>query len=233
MTDPAHTRLPSPRELQAILEAERAGLPFLRWRDGADAQHILHLTRDIDRVLLGRREQRDPGHDREPSIALTWDREVSRAHAVFERVGDEWTLVDDGLSRNGSFVNSSRVNGRKRLHNRDLLCFGRTHVFFHDPTEERESSSTARSPNTPDVLLSETKRKVLVALCRPVATGVSATPATNDQIATAVHLSRDAVKAHLRELFDRFGFGELPQNEKRSRLVSTVLSTRMLTPRDF
>ncbi len=226
-------RLPSPRELQAIIEAERAGLPFLRWRDGAGAQQIFFLTQDVDRVLLGRREQREPTQPRERSIALPWDREVSRAHAVFERMGDEWTLVDDGLSRNGSYVNSSRVNGRKRLHHRDLLCFGSTHVFFHDPTEETEGSSTARSPGTPELALSETKRKVLVALCRPVATGASATPATNPQIADEIYLSVDAVKAHLRELFDRFGLGELPQNEKRGRLVTTVISTGLVTPRDF
>ncbi len=233
MSDPDQPRLPSPRELQAIIEAERTGLPFLRWRDAADGQQILLLTQDVDRVLLGRREQREPAQQHERTIALTWDREVSRAHAVFERVGDDWTLVDDGLSRNGSFVNSDRVNGRKRLQNRDILCFGSTQVFFHDPSEEGEDSSTARSLDTPELLLTERKRKVLVALCRPVATGASATPATNPEIAAAVHLSPDAVKQHLRELFDLFGFGDLPQNEKRSRLVSTVLSSRLLSPRDF
>ncbi len=233
MTKLDQPRLPTPRELQAIIEAERTGLPFLRWRDGAGEQQILLLEKDVDRVLLGRREQREPSSDRERTIALTWDREVSRAHAVFERVGDDWALVDDGLSRNGSFVNSSRVDGRKRLQNRDLLCFGSTHVFFHDPNDESEGSSTARSVETPDVPLTERRRKVLVALCRPVATGVSGTPATNPEIAAAVHLSVEAVKGHLRELFDQFGLSELPQNEKRHRLVSIVLSTRMLTARDF
>jgi hypothetical protein len=48
-----------------------------------------------------------------------------------------------------------------------------------------------------------------------------------------VFLSVDAVKAHLRILFDRFGLGELPQNEKRTRLVSIVLSSGALAPHDF
>jgi hypothetical protein len=232
-SNPEQPRLPTPRELQAIIEAERTGLPFLRWRDGAGDQQILLLDKDVERVLLGRREQREPSTGRERSVALAWDREVSRAHAVFERVGDEWTLVDDGLSRNGSFVNSSPVNGRKRLHNRDLLRFGGTHVSFHDPMEDRDGSSTARSPDRPDVPLSEMKRKVLIALCRPYATGASVTPATNPEIATEVHLSVDAVKAHLRELFERFSLGELPQNEKRTRLVSIVLSSGIVTRRDY
>ena len=60
-----------------------------------------------------------------------------------------------------------------------------------------------------------------------------ATPATNRQVADEVFLSVDAVKAHLRVLFERFGLGELPQNEKRARLAATVLATGALSPRDF
>jgi pSer/pThr/pTyr-binding forkhead associated (FHA) protein len=233
MNEPDQPRLPSPRELQAIIEAERTGLPFLRWYDGADEQKILLLREDLDRVTLGRREQRESTGRREAHLALTWDPEVSRAHAVLEEVGDEWTLVDDGLSRNGSFVNGSRIGGRRRLHNRDRMCFGSTVVVFHDPADDQEGSSTARGPDTPVVPLSENKRKVLIALCRPVATGASATPATNPQIAAEVYLSVEAVKSHLRELFERFDLGELAQNEKRNRLVSIVLNRGILTPRDF
>jgi len=83
------------------------------------------------------------------------------------------------------------------------------------------------------VPLTERKRKVLVALCRPVADSRSATPATNPQIAEEVFLSVDAVKSILRELFDQFGLGDLPQNEKRSRLVSIVLDSGVLAARDF
>jgi DNA-binding NarL/FixJ family response regulator len=61
----------------------------------------------------------------------------------------------------------------------------------------------------------------------------STTPATNPQIAAEVHLSVDAVKAHMRDLFVRFGLGELPQNEKRNRLVVAVLASGLLAPHDF
>jgi DNA-binding NarL/FixJ family response regulator len=77
------------------------------------------------------------------------------------------------------------------------------------------------------------QRKVLVALCRPVSSSAFATPATNKQIAEEVFLSVDAVKAHLRVLFERFGLDELPQNEKRARLAATVLAAGILAPRDF
>jgi DNA-binding CsgD family transcriptional regulator len=216
----------SPAELKAVIAAEHAGSPFLVWRGADRRQRILPLGLDRWRVTIGR----DPTAD----VSLAGDAEVSRAHAVIERVGQGWTLVDDGLSRNGSFVNGSRVLGRHRLHDRDRMCFGNTPVVFREPTSGRGSESTARAPeSTGDLHLSEMQRKVLIALCRPIAESSSATPATNPQIATEIFLSVDAVKAHLRILFERFGLGELPQNEKRTRLVSVVLGSGLLAPRDF
>ena len=48
-----------------------------------------------------------------------------------------------------------------------------------------------------------------------------------------MHLSVDAVKAHLRGLFERFGLEDLPQNQKRGRLAATALVSGLVTPRDF
>jgi hypothetical protein len=226
MAETYQTRTPSPRDLKALIEAERTGVPFVSWRDAGGEQHILMLFDDRPRVTIGRRDLSD--------IALAWDPEVSRAHAILEPVGEEWTLVDDGLSRNGSFVNGSRVRGRHRLHDRDRMCFGNTHVIFREPDRNRGSESTARAPESAgSVPVTEMQRKVLIALCRPVVEASSATPATNPQIAADVFLSVDAVKAHLRILFDRFGLGDLPQNEKRGRLVSMALSAGILAPHDF
>jgi hypothetical protein len=226
MNETREARALTPRELQAQIEAERTGIPFLYWRDGDGEQRILMLPYDRPRVTIGRREQSD--------VALPFDLEVSRAHALLEPVGEEWTLVDDGLSRNGSFVNGGRIRGRQRLHDRDRMCFGATHVVFREPVGPEGSDSTARAPGSPKTVpLTETQRKVLIALCRPVFESSSATPATNPQIAAEVYLSVDAVKAQLRVLFDRFGLGELPQNEKRGRLVAIVLHDGVLVARDF
>jgi hypothetical protein len=226
MGETPDTRTPSPRELKALIEAERAGTPFVHWRDGAGEQHILALEPERGRVTVGRREQSD--------IPLAWDAEVSRAHALLEPVGEAWTLVDDGLSRNGSFVNGSRVHGRHRLHDRDRMCFGNTNVVYREPAAEQGSESTARAAGAPaGVPLSTMQRKVLIALCRPIVESSSATPATNPQIAAEVFLSVDAVKAHLRLLFERFGLGDLPQNEKRGRLVAIVLGQGVLARHDF
>jgi DNA-binding NarL/FixJ family response regulator len=114
------------------------------------------------------------------------------------------------------------------------MCFGNTHVVYRQAASDQGSESTARAAESPGAIpLTETQRKVLIALCRPVAEASAAIPATNPQIAAEVFLSVDAVKAHLRVLFDRFGLGDLPQNEKRSRLVSIALDSGVLARHDF
>lgn len=81
------------QELQSRIEAERRGSPFVVNRDGGGEQSIVALD-ELDRLTIGRR----PGNE----IALEWDTEVSRVHAALERVGADWVVVDDGLSRNGT-----------------------------------------------------------------------------------------------------------------------------------
>jgi hypothetical protein len=229
MTEPGDTHespLRSAPELQQLLEAERTGKAFVFWRDGSGVQRILILDPDRSRVTISRRENAD--------IPLTWDNEVSRAHAWLEPVDDDWILVDEGMSRNGSYRNGDRIKSRVRLEHDDRLCFGKTVVTFRAAGSGRGSESTARTPGAGVALtLSPMKRKVAIALCRPVVEGTSTTPATNPQIALEVHITVDATKAHLREMFDNFGLGALQQNEKRSTLVSLLLKSGELQPHEF
>jgi hypothetical protein len=212
-------------ELKALIAAEHSGEPFIHARARDGGQQIFALPHGSWRSTIGRHEECD--------IPLGWDPKISRVHALLERVGAQWTFVDDGLSRNGSFVDSARLIGRHTLKDGDRLCLGDTVLIYHDPAV-RDAASTAReSSQLQSVPLSATQRKILIALCRPVSDSAFATPATNRQIAGEVFLSVDAVKAHLRVLFERFGLNELPQNEKRARLASTVLATGVLSPRDF
>ena len=73
------------------------------------------------------------GRSASAHVQLDWDEEVSALHAQLEVVGDECTLVDEGLSRNGSFVNGERVSGRRRLRDGDMLRFGQTVVLYRAP----------------------------------------------------------------------------------------------------
>ena len=88
------------------------------------------------------------------------------------------------------------------------------------------------SESAPD--LTPAQRKVLIALCRPLAEGTGiATPATNKEIADELVLSVEAVKAHLRGLFERFEVGDIPQNQKRVALAERAFRTGSVTPRDL
>ena len=213
----------TPVELKARLEAERRSEAFVVYRSAEGKQAIVPLT--SRQMTIGRRDDND--------IALGWDKQVSRLHAQIERIKDDWCLVDDGLSRNGSFVNGERIVGRRRLADGDRLCFGTTPMVYRAPAADRLESTVGVNTAAPPVLLTETRRKILLALARPVAQSAFATPATNHEIADEVSLSVDAVKAHLRGLFEQFGLSELPQNQKRATLAATVLLNEVLAPHEF
>jgi FHA domain len=213
----------TPSELKQRLEAERGSDALLIYRDAEGGQAIASLVGK--QLTIGRRDDND--------IALSWDKQVSRLHAQIERIKGDWCLVDDGLSRNGSFVNGERIAGRRRLVDGDRLCFGTTAMVYRAPPAERIDSTVDINTAVPSVLLTETRRRILVALARPVARSAFATPATNQEIAEEVCLSVDAVKAHLRGLFEQFGLSELPQNQKRATLAATVLLNGVLAPHEL
>jgi pSer/pThr/pTyr-binding forkhead associated (FHA) protein len=214
----------SPAEIQERLSAERAGAPFLVLRDGDGRQRLLRL--EGDRLSVGRADSN--------GVPLPWDTEVSRLHAELERIAGEWTIIDDGLSRNGTFVNGSRVSGRARLRDGDVIRIGRTTLGYRRPDAEETVERTVVA-GEPVALadLPPTQRAVLVALARPYKGAEYATPATNQEIAGELHLSVDAVKAHLRSLFQKFGIESLPQNQKRSRLVAEAFQRGLVTQRDL
>jgi pSer/pThr/pTyr-binding forkhead associated (FHA) protein len=213
-------------ELKARIETERTGRPFLLYRDGSDKQQLFSFEPGRTQASVGRRPSSD--------LVLDWDEQVSRLHAQFERVEEDWTVVDDGLSRNGTFVNGERVNGRRRLADGDSLRFGSTTMTFRSPQVEDQAGTAVAREIPTAVDLSTTQRRVLVALCRPYKDGTAfATPATNQQIADELFLSVDAVKTHLRVLFAKFGIEQLPQNQKRIRLVERAFYSGLISERDL
>jgi pSer/pThr/pTyr-binding forkhead associated (FHA) protein len=212
-------------ELKEQIEAEREGRPFVVFRDADGAQRILIASEGRSELWIGRSPTAD--------IALEWDPEVSKLHAQLEIVDGDGTLVDDGVSTNGSYVNEERVSGRKRLNDGDIVRTGKTRILFRAPGEVVEStviSSDALSAAG----VSPAQRRVLVALCRPFKDGASfATPAGNAEIAAELHLSVDAVKTHLRALFEKFDLADVPQNQKRVQLVQRAMQTGLITSRDL
>jgi hypothetical protein len=167
-------------------------------------------------------------------VVVEGDPLVSRLHSTLERLGDAWTVVDNGLSRNGTFVNGRRISGRVHLHDRDEIRVGTTVLMFCAPAEDTDPPTLVGEPLPTAARLTDAQRAVLVALCRPYGAARDfALPATNHQIAVDLCLSLDAVKTQLRVLFHKFGIDHLPQNQKRTRLVELALQHGIVSARDL
>jgi predicted component of type VI protein secretion system len=167
-------------------------------------------------------------------ISLAWDERVSRVHAALERVGSDWALVDDGLSRNGTFLNGERLGGRRRLHDGDTFVLGSTSFRFRDTNRGATQLTKVGEQLVTAASLSATQRQIVIALCRPYKhDDPYATPASNQHIADELFLSVDAVKTHLRTLFQKFHIEDLPQNQKRVKLVERVLGLGLVSRREL
>jgi pSer/pThr/pTyr-binding forkhead associated (FHA) protein len=207
---PPGLRSVTPAELAERLHAERGGEPFVVYVDGEGRQRIVALGSEAGALSIGRGGSSD--------VALAWDDEVSRVHAILERVGGEWTVVDDGLSRNGTYIGGERVHGRRRLRDGDVIHVGTTLLAFVAPLqEELRATDTTRRTLPPE--LSAAQRRVLQALCRPFAESAVVVPPSNREIADELVVSVDTVKTHLRALFELFGVPDMPQNRKRAELA--------------
>jgi hypothetical protein len=189
--------------------------PYLSgWSGGGPATFRLPHSKDV--ATVGRATSAD--------VRIEDDEQVSRLHARLERVGGEWSIVDDGLSRNGTYVNGRRVTHRVRLHDRDRITVGRTSLTFCAPPVSAAEQTMVGDAAPTVGRLTPAQQAVLRALCRPyLEGGPYTTPASNDQIARELSLSVDGVKTHLRVLFHKFGVEDLPQNQKRSRLVELAV----------
>jgi pSer/pThr/pTyr-binding forkhead associated (FHA) protein len=222
---PLDSHVATPAEIRERIQAERSGTPFLVYRDADDRQQIVDL-RERERVTIGRRRSCD--------VPLSWDDSVSRLHAHLERVGGDWLLADDGLSRNGTFVNGGRVDARRALHDGDVVAVGGTLIAFLVPSGATSAAptATARGPLA-GIRPTPAQHRVLVALCRPFAASTYAAPASNRQIADELVLSVDTVKGTLHELFEAFGLQDLPQNQKRAALALRALELGLVSRREL
>lgn len=226
MSEVRGPRAQSAQELKDQIVAERDGRPFLVYRNEADEQRIVRIEEGTGELWIGRSGSAD--------VRLSDDSEVSALHAQLEFVRDDATLVDDGLSKNGSFVNGERIRGRSLLRDGDMIRVGRTVILYRAPGDSAAESTEISSDSLTAGGISPAQRRVLVALCRPFKDGASfATPATNAQIAEELTLSVDAVKTHLRALFEKFGVEELPQNRKRLAVAERALQSGLITDNDL
>jgi pSer/pThr/pTyr-binding forkhead associated (FHA) protein len=212
----------TPAEHKAGSAAQRAGAAYLESRSGEVGHRIRAHGPARVRLSIGRLPACE--------VAVPWDTEVSRAHALLEQVGGAWTVEDRG-SRNGTSVNAARISGPHVLHDGDVVRVGRTQLVFHaaggDDLRRTTPALDRVTPNPTD-----SQRKVLVELCRP-ALERGGGAASNREIAEALFVSVETVKTHMRALFDAFEVGDVPQYHKRTELVRLALVTGLVSAHDI
>jgi DNA-binding SARP family transcriptional activator len=101
------------------VRAPNRGGPALHWVDDKASARRLELDPAVAPISIGRAADND--------VALTWDSKTSRRHATLVHSDEEgWRLLDEGISRNGTFVNGTAVDGSHLLHDGDLVSVGDT-----------------------------------------------------------------------------------------------------------
>lgn len=205
----------SPSELQRVLEALRVG-SALHYRTPDGELQVVPLSGGAEKVV---------GRQGTCAVPLSWDPSVSRVHAVLHPLGSEWAIEDDGLSRNGTYVNGERVSRARRLSNGDAIRIGSTVLTFRTATRSFEGETQTAPVGTRQVPLTVAQRRVLEALCRPMSDGTpDGVPATNRQIADELYLSVETVKSHMRALSQLFSVDHLPQSQRRYVMAQSAIT---------
>lgn len=174
-----------------------------------------------ERVTIGRAPEND--------VCLGWDPRASRFHAVLERLPAGWSIRDLG-SANGTFVNGRRIWGERVLAPGDELLVGRTRLVFQ-AERGADAETTAAGEGLPE--LTPRERDVLLALCRPAASGeVFTEPASVREIARELYVSEAAVKQHLLRLYEKFGI-EGTGDRRRVRLANEAVRRGAVVPAEL
>jgi hypothetical protein len=136
------------------------------------------------------------------SDLLLSEKSVSRVHAVIDRVGTGWLLSD--LSSNGTTVNGTHILGRQvAIAPGATIAIGSASIVLRDVSQDGADETITRTVPRPHVTPAE--RRVLFALCRPLATdGPVRQPASVAEMAADLTTNDQTVKFHLKNLYAKF-----------------------------
>jgi hypothetical protein len=189
----------------------------LRVIDGIGRDRHWVLRREARRLTIGRRACNE--------IAIEWDQEVSRVHAELVASCNTWFVVDDGLSRNGTYVNEVRILGRRRLVDGDMLRIGCTRMVLSDPHEATWDAPTIVGGELPLMApVSSQQQEILEALCAPMLVlGPHAAPRSDAAVALATNIALDVVASELDQIARRLGFEASPHEAGRADVAAAAL----------
>jgi DNA-binding SARP family transcriptional activator len=186
---------------------QRGGRPFLLLHDGAGSQHVLPLDAARSPLTIGRRSSND--------VCLSWDPEVSRLHAQLEHDADGWSLLDEGLSRNGSFVDGEPVHGRHRLQDAQVIRLGGTVLLYRSAG----GSSLRTAPGS---------AVTSIARVRSASQLPPGERAALEALAAGTLCDDPADAADLDALRHRFDVADLPPDERDDVLLERARALRLL-----
>ena len=222
MESPLTARQSSDEELAARQAAEQLGERFLVYRDDEGNQVIHTLADSRGAVTIGRRQ--------EANISIPWDPEMSRLHAELVQRAGEWTISDDGLSQNGTWVNGLRLAGRRRLNDGDLVRVGRTMFAYCDPVPIGTGPTLVPGELSATPRFSEQQQRILRALCRPLfVDGEGINPASDEEVAAETKIPLDAVAAELDHLGRALGLEDMPQPDQRAEIALLAMRSGLVS----
>jgi pSer/pThr/pTyr-binding forkhead associated (FHA) protein len=229
--DPHTSHRSTPQELQQLIAHQRAAVPFLTWREPGGPLQFVTLDAGRTGATIGRAPKAD--------VRLKDDGAVSSVHAELRPLAEQWVVSDDGLSRNGTYVDGAKVGMHHRLRDQDRIRVGNTLLVFHAPQpagaigQELAPTFTIDASDAVDRSdLSRIELDVLRLLCAPILADRNAEPAPTQQIAGEVMLTTYGVKRILTRLFKKFNIPRDARN-KRSMLVRKAIDSAVISRRDM
>ena len=223
----AEPRQTSAPELKAQIEAERGGRPFLVFRDGEGEQRIVLVEEGTTELWVGRGE-------------------LGRPAARLGRGGLRPARPDRGRRATSARCSTTASPATAPSSARSGstgggACATATRCASAAPRSSSAAPARAR-PKRPSAA-SEVPAAATVSPASAASSSPSAAPSrtatpsprrpTNQAIADELHLSVDAVKTHMRALFEKLGVEDLPQNRKRVALAERALQSGVVSRREL
>jgi pSer/pThr/pTyr-binding forkhead associated (FHA) protein len=203
--------------------ARVAGNAYVRYRDDKTF-HAVALDPGSSVVYIGR--------DRDCAIRIENDTRVSRRHARLIFGAGRWS-IQDGPSRNGTFLADERTVGEQLLADGALITVGRTLLSFHMPLPT-VATTIAEMPSMRRLHPTATQRKVLVELARPAYERPGEIPVvpTNAAIAKRLGYADATIRDAVSDLYRQAGLTR-GASDQRSELVRLAIRERAVTAADF
>ena len=199
------------------------GHAYLRYRDGG-AFRAVALDPSASPIYIGR--------DAGCAARILEDGRVSRRHARVIFGAGQWS-IEDGPSRNGTFVDGKRTTGEQILDEGALLTVGGTTLSFHVPAAATVVTTLADEPSVRRLHPTPTQRKVLVELARPFldpGTDLALAP-TNAAIAARLGYQVATIRDAISDLYRQAGLAR-GVSDQRGELVRLAIRERAVTRHD-